>query len=46
MDYSNLPRDSVMIMEDVNEHHRITTGEAEKFTQAPRPTVKNRLDLS
>jgi Fic family protein len=41
--YADLPRESVMIMEYVNEHHRITTGEAEKFTQAPRPTVKNRL---
>jgi Fic family protein len=41
--YADLPHESVMIMEYVNEHHRITTGEAEKFTQAPRPTVKNRL---
>ncbi len=41
--YSELPRESVAIMEYVDEHHRITTGEAEKITNAPRPTIKKRL---
>ncbi len=33
--YADLPREGVIIMEYVNEHHRITTGEAGKITQAP-----------
>ncbi len=41
--YSELPKESVVIMEYVDEHHRITTGEAEKVTNAPRPTIKKRL---
>lgn len=41
--YSELPKESVAIMEYVDEHHRITTGDAEKITNAPRPTVKKRL---
>jgi Fic family protein len=40
---TGLPCENVMIIEYVNKHHRITTGKAEKFTPAPRPTVKNRL---
>ena len=40
---ATLPRESVVIMEYVNEHHRITTGEAKTLTGAPRPTVKKRL---
>lgn len=41
--YSELPRESVAIMEYVGVNHRITTAEAEKITGAPRPTVKTRL---
>ncbi len=35
--------DAIMILEQVRSHRRITTGEAQKLTGAPRPTVKARL---
>lgn len=41
--YENLPLESIKIMEYVNQHQRITTKVAVEITQAPRPTVKSRL---
>jgi Fic family protein len=35
--------DAIKILEDVRRSGRITTGDAEKLTGAPRPTVKTRL---
>ncbi len=35
--------EAVKILEYVNQHGRITTGEAEALTAIPRPTLKKRL---
>ncbi len=44
MSYSDLPQESVVIMEYVDTHQRITIKEAEKLiTSVSRPTIKNRL---
>jgi len=42
-EYKNLPTDSVIILEYVSKHGRITTSEADKLLDAPRPTIKLRL---
>lgn len=39
----DLHPDAVLILEHAKGNGRITTGEAEKLIQAPRPTVKSRL---
>lgn len=41
--YKGLSRESKQILEFVTEHERITTSEAVKLTDSPRPTVKARL---
>ncbi len=44
MSYSDLPQESVLIMEYVDTHQRITIKEAESLiTSVSRPTIKNRL---
>jgi Fic family protein len=42
--YANLPYESMLIMQYVDTHHRITIREAEELiTTISRPTIKNRL---
>ncbi|MCW8922395.1 MAG: Fic family protein [Gammaproteobacteria bacterium] len=42
--YSALPHESMLIMQYVDSHHRITISDAEKLiTSISRPTIKNRL---
>lgn len=41
--WGNLPKESIMIMEHINQYRRITTSEAEAITSAPRSTIKKRL---
>ena len=42
--YSTLPHESMLIMQFVDSHHRITISDAEKLiTTVSRPTIKNRL---
>ena len=41
--HSSLPELSVKILELAKEHGRITTGEIESYTQAPRSTIKARI---
>jgi len=42
--YSALPYESMLIMQFVDSHHRITISDAEKLiTSVSRPTIKNRL---
>jgi Fic family protein len=42
--YSALPHESMLIMQYVDNHHRITISDAEKLiTTISRPTIKNRL---
>ena len=42
--YSDLPHESMLIMQYVDNHHRITMKEAERIiTTVSRPTIKNRL---
>lgn len=41
--HSSLPELSVKILELAKEHGRITTGEIERYTQAPRSTIKARI---
>jgi len=42
--YSALPHESMLIMQYVNNHHRITISDAEKLINSvSRPTIKNRL---
>lgn len=42
--YSALPHESMLIMQYVNSHHRITISGAEKLiSSVSRPTIKNRL---
>ncbi|MDH5259603.1 MAG: Fic family protein [Gammaproteobacteria bacterium] len=42
--YSALPHESMLIMQYVNSHHRITISDAEKLiSSVSRPTIKNRL---
>jgi len=42
--YSALPHESMLIMQFVDSHHRITMSDAEKLiTSVSRPTIKNRL---
>lgn len=42
--YSTLPYESMLIMQFIDSHHRITINDAEKLiTSVSRPTIKNRL---
>lgn len=41
--WDNLPKESIMIMEHINQYGRITTSEAEALTATPRSTIKKRL---
>jgi len=42
--YSELPHESMLIMQYVNNHHRITISDAERLINSvSRPTIKNRL---
>ncbi len=42
--YTTLPHESMLIMQYVDAHHRITISDAEKvITSVSRPTIKNRL---
>ncbi len=42
--YSELPHESMLIMQFIDCHHRITISDAEKLiTSVSRPTIKNRL---
>jgi len=41
--YKNLSAESVLLLEYVNKHGRITTAEAHNLLNIPRPTVKTRL---
>jgi len=41
--YKNLSAESVLLLEYVNKHGRITTSEAHALLNIPRPTVKKRL---
>lgn len=41
--WENLPKEAVAIMEHIQQHGRITVGEAEKLLAIPRSTVKKRL---
>jgi Fic family protein len=42
--YNQLPQESMLIMQYVDTHHRITISDAEKLiTTVSRPTIKNRL---
>jgi Fic family protein len=41
--WGNLPKEALAIMEYVQQQGRITTGEAETLTAAPRSTLKKRL---
>jgi len=42
--YSSLPHESMLIMQYINNHHRITIRDAENLiTTVSRPTIKNRL---
>jgi len=41
--YKNLSAESVLLLEYVNKHGRITTSEAHALLNIPRPTVKTRL---
>lgn len=44
--YTNLPYESMLIMQHMESHQRITINEAEKLiTTVSRPTIKNRLSL-
>ena len=41
--YKNLPPESILVLEYISKHGRITTSSAQKLLNIPRPTVKVRL---